>query len=396
MDRSPNWLQAFPFQDQNSFGIGGDIWGLSQKKEDIFAPQMQGLMDAFPQLQQNPSSNLVLKKGSSGESVRELQEKLVQNGAKIQIDGKYGPATERAVRDYQATYGLQCDGIAGRNTFASMNQSSYRPTQTYTNIGGLQSYGFSGSQSLSALYTPQTSTQFLASLHRPQSTLVTPPTASQFLANLHAQSSFGAPQTHRIQPSHIQTSLINSTPIAPRIQAKPIQTTQQIGSSWTASDRLVEFVKKQEGKFAATPKPVIEKVKDGNTHYVGYSHNINPKSQYFGKQITETQATALLKSDLSQKAKDAKKIFEDKEGKGKFDQLTQGQKELLVDFQYNGCLQQFPKMMKAVANGDKASAKLESERFYRTKNNQKAPLKERNKGTKSFIDGSEAWKNVKK
>ncbi|TNV78854.1 hypothetical protein FGO68_gene10721 [Halteria grandinella] len=135
-------------------------------------------MDAFPQAQQNPSSNSVLKKGSSGESVRELQEKLVQNGAKIQIYGKYGPATERAVRDYQATYGLQCDGIAGRNTFASINQSSQRPS--YTSQGGLQSYGFSGSQSVSSLYTPQTSTQFLASLHHPYSSSATPPTPSQF------------------------------------------------------------------------------------------------------------------------------------------------------------------------------------------------------------------------
>ncbi len=57
----------------------------------------------------------VLKPGLSGEPVNILQAKLG-----VTADGKFGPATETALKTYQQQHGLKVDGIAGPDTFAQM------------------------------------------------------------------------------------------------------------------------------------------------------------------------------------------------------------------------------------------------------------------------------------
>jgi peptidoglycan hydrolase-like protein with peptidoglycan-binding domain len=57
----------------------------------------------------------VLKHGLSGEPVKILQAKLG-----VTADGKFGPATETALKAYQQQHGLKVDGIAGPDTFAQM------------------------------------------------------------------------------------------------------------------------------------------------------------------------------------------------------------------------------------------------------------------------------------
>jgi peptidoglycan hydrolase-like protein with peptidoglycan-binding domain len=59
---------------------------------------------------------VLLKRGTHGDSVRKLQERLG-----IGADGQFGPGTEKAVRDYQQKNGLQADGVAGTTTLAQMN-----------------------------------------------------------------------------------------------------------------------------------------------------------------------------------------------------------------------------------------------------------------------------------
>jgi peptidoglycan hydrolase-like protein with peptidoglycan-binding domain len=54
--------------------------------------------------------------GSTGLEVEQLQIALVVLGYPIAVDGMYGPATETAVRDFQALKGLEVDGIAGPQT----------------------------------------------------------------------------------------------------------------------------------------------------------------------------------------------------------------------------------------------------------------------------------------
>ena len=59
----------------------------------------------------------VLRTGSSGLAVRQLQDQLKDLGYyKGSSDGEYGAATEQAVRDFQAANNLTADGIAGTKT----------------------------------------------------------------------------------------------------------------------------------------------------------------------------------------------------------------------------------------------------------------------------------------
>jgi peptidoglycan hydrolase-like protein with peptidoglycan-binding domain len=74
-------------------------------------------------------SSVVLSPGTGYSSrhgsgrVRALQHRLVVAGdAPGPIDGRYGPRTERAVTHFQATHGLQVDGIAGAETLARLGR----------------------------------------------------------------------------------------------------------------------------------------------------------------------------------------------------------------------------------------------------------------------------------
>ena len=58
----------------------------------------------------------VLKHGSTGRAVVQLQRQLNAKGAKLFPDGDYGDETEKAVRAYQLRIGLVVDGIAGPKT----------------------------------------------------------------------------------------------------------------------------------------------------------------------------------------------------------------------------------------------------------------------------------------
>jgi hypothetical protein len=62
----------------------------------------------------------ILRRGSRGAEVRRIQEWLCLGGWSVRVDGAFGPATERAVRDFQAASGLAADGLAGPRTFAAL------------------------------------------------------------------------------------------------------------------------------------------------------------------------------------------------------------------------------------------------------------------------------------
>ncbi|MDY6940142.1 MAG: peptidoglycan-binding protein [Cyanobacteriota bacterium] len=59
-----------------------------------------------------------LRLGRSGEEVRYLQALLHDFGYAIAADGRFGPNTEAALKQFQRRYGLLVDGIAGRNTWS--------------------------------------------------------------------------------------------------------------------------------------------------------------------------------------------------------------------------------------------------------------------------------------
>ncbi|QDP51310.1 MAG: putative endolysin type Endo-N-acetylmuramidase [Prokaryotic dsDNA virus sp.] len=61
------------------------------------------------------SLRYTLRKGDEGQEVKRLQSKLPTSA-----DGKFGPKTEKAVRDYQQHNGLTVDGLAGKQTLSSL------------------------------------------------------------------------------------------------------------------------------------------------------------------------------------------------------------------------------------------------------------------------------------
>ena len=85
----------------------------------------------------------VLRRGSRGEDVERLQRTLRDAGFDVgEVDGKFGPRTEAALKAYQQANGLRADGRAGEDTFGAMGLEYIgrrrRPQQP---AGGAQSPG---------------------------------------------------------------------------------------------------------------------------------------------------------------------------------------------------------------------------------------------------------------
>jgi peptidoglycan hydrolase-like protein with peptidoglycan-binding domain len=59
---------------------------------------------------------ILLKPGTSGDTVKKLQQSLG-----VTADGQFGGGTAKAVKDFQAKNGLDADGLAGPATLAKMS-----------------------------------------------------------------------------------------------------------------------------------------------------------------------------------------------------------------------------------------------------------------------------------
>ena len=71
----------------------------------------------------------VLKQGSSGPDVQDLQQKLKGLGFDPNgVDGNFGPGTKAAVVAFQQSKGLQADGMAGPATLAALQAATAGPT----------------------------------------------------------------------------------------------------------------------------------------------------------------------------------------------------------------------------------------------------------------------------
>jgi putative chitinase len=62
----------------------------------------------------------VLRRGSFSDLVGEAQALLRRHGFPLAVDNDFGPATDLAVRSFQARSGLAVDGIVGRRTWAAL------------------------------------------------------------------------------------------------------------------------------------------------------------------------------------------------------------------------------------------------------------------------------------
>ena len=75
----------------------------------------------------------MLRKGSKGDAVKELQSVLIQKGydcGSSGADGIFGNNTEAALKRFQQEHGLAADGICGPLTYAALEEKN--ETQLYT------------------------------------------------------------------------------------------------------------------------------------------------------------------------------------------------------------------------------------------------------------------------
>jgi hypothetical protein len=62
----------------------------------------------------------VLRKGSTGDAVRDLQRQLAALGYPLAVDGVFGAGTDDALRAFQRDHGLTADGAAGPKSLAAI------------------------------------------------------------------------------------------------------------------------------------------------------------------------------------------------------------------------------------------------------------------------------------
>lgn len=69
----------------------------------------------------------VMRRGMGGENVKELQTKLNKLGADLEVDGKFGPMTQAAVREFQGDHKLPETGRVDKDTVAALEQAKPKP-----------------------------------------------------------------------------------------------------------------------------------------------------------------------------------------------------------------------------------------------------------------------------
>lgn len=121
-------------QFQSDHGLDADgIWGpktrdavaAAYKAKEEVAPTPEPVNPATPDPStvwhnEIPFFPGTAARGSSGDHVRQFQQRLADRGWWISVDGDFGPATENIVKAFQAEKGLAVDGIAGPATWNAL------------------------------------------------------------------------------------------------------------------------------------------------------------------------------------------------------------------------------------------------------------------------------------
>ena len=77
-----------------------------------------------------PTPEPLLKKGTQGELVKNLQQRLQALGYyQGEVDGQFGPGTAAAVQLFQSQHGLDADGVVGSETSAILFSSEAKLVQ---------------------------------------------------------------------------------------------------------------------------------------------------------------------------------------------------------------------------------------------------------------------------
>lgn len=103
-------------------GMHAEIVGTLAAVERVAAR----LLGGAPPASRPPSSGRpLLRRGSSGPAVRELQSVLAAwyPRLRLAVDGDFGPATEAAVRHLQSRARIGVDGVAGPDTYRALGMA---------------------------------------------------------------------------------------------------------------------------------------------------------------------------------------------------------------------------------------------------------------------------------
>jgi peptidoglycan hydrolase-like protein with peptidoglycan-binding domain len=106
-----------------------------------------------------------LSEGASGKTVEAMQYLLRAQGATIDADGAFGPATDAAVRSFQSSKGLPADGVVGAITWPRLVVTT-GPGDTGDAVRGVQTFGLelepdSGTLVVDGVYGPKTASRVL-------------------------------------------------------------------------------------------------------------------------------------------------------------------------------------------------------------------------------------------
>lgn len=101
--------------------VNGGLNGLEDRREYLRrAKQSLAAIEGIRVASDEGGTTVVLRRGSFGDAVGDLQELLRAKGYDITIDHDFGPATELAVLVFQRKAGLTEDGIVGRDTWTAL------------------------------------------------------------------------------------------------------------------------------------------------------------------------------------------------------------------------------------------------------------------------------------
>lgn len=96
-------------------------WADLPSPEDVAPPSIGSSSDPLASVFTRVGNGATLGRGDLDQAaVKELQEALNRAGAHIKVDGRFGPETEAAVRQFQRKAGLKPDGKVGRCTLGAL------------------------------------------------------------------------------------------------------------------------------------------------------------------------------------------------------------------------------------------------------------------------------------
>ena len=81
------------------------------------------------------------ERGDEGQEVIDIQKRLVELQYKVSnVDGKFGPETEAAVKQFQTDKSLEVDGIIGNDTYRALMQKDMPPNRSGRSVQCVMSF----------------------------------------------------------------------------------------------------------------------------------------------------------------------------------------------------------------------------------------------------------------